>query len=146
MILLIDEDEVSNYINKELLECLNIAQEIHVINDGQKAFDFLVSNAKRFSKNNPVFVIFEPHISGMDGMELMESLSKINFIRDSKVVFMLLSVSSIQKDVAALRKFGVQEFAIKPLSEEKLTDIFSKYWKDGVVKDTKECPSGEKGL
>lgn len=64
----------------------------------------------------------------MDGKELIEALDKINFIKKNKVVFMFLGVNSIQTDVETMKELGVQEFTTKPLLEEKVMDVYNKYW------------------
>lgn len=127
-ILLIDDDDVTNYINKDLLEGLNIAREVQVIEDGEKAFEYLARCGKDFSQGCPEFIIFDHQMPNMDGMELIEALDKINFIRENKVVFMYLGVSSVQADVESMKELGVHEFTIKPLSEAKVLDVYNKHW------------------
>lgn len=128
-ILLIDDDEVTNYINKGLLEELNIAEEVQVIEDGEKAFEYLARCGKSSSQACPEFVIFDHQMPNMDGRELIEALDEINFIKENKVVFMFLGVSSIQADIETMKEMGVQEFTTKPLSETKILDVYNKHWK-----------------
>lgn len=127
-ILLIDDDDVTNYINKDLLEGLNIAREVQVIEDGEKAFKFLTRCGESSSQACPEFIIFDHQMPKMDGKELIEALSKINFIKENKVVFMFLGVSSIHADVESMKELGVQEFTTKPLSEAKVLDVYKKHW------------------
>lgn len=128
-ILLIDDDDVTNYINKDLLEGLNIAEEVQVIEDGEKAFEYLASCGESSSQGCPELIIFDHQMPNMDGRELIEALDEINFIKENKVVFMFLGVSSIQADVETMKELGVQEFTTKPLSETKILDVYSKHWK-----------------
>lgn len=132
-ILLIDDDNVTNFINKDLLEGLNIAREIHVVEDGEKAFDYLINCGERYSQDCPDLVIFDHQMPNMDGKELIEALNKLNFFKEHKAVFMFLEVNSFPKDVEALKDLGVQEFTSKPLSQEKIMDVYNKYWSLNMV-------------
>lgn len=127
-ILLIDDDDVTNFINKDLLEGLGIAREVQIIEDGEKAFEYLLQCTGDDMKVCPEVVIFDHQMPNMDGRELIEALSKIGFIQRSGVMFMYLDVNAQQKDVDALKALGVHEFSLKPLSEEKIMDIYHKYW------------------
>lgn len=127
-ILLIDDDEVTNYINKDLLEGLDIAREVQVIEDGEQAYEYLARCGRSSSVVCPEFIIFDHQMPHMDGKELIEALAKINFIKEHKVVFMFLGVSSIQTDVESMKELGVQEFTIKPLSEAKVMEVYSRHW------------------
>lgn len=127
-ILLIDDDEVTNFINKDLLEGLNIVREVQVIEDGEKAFEYLLQCVGDFLKICPELIIFDNQMPNMDGRELIEALHKIGFIERSEAVFMSLNVNAPQKDIDALKELGIQEFTTKPLSEERVMDIYHKYW------------------
>lgn len=127
-ILLIDDDEVTNFINKDLLEGLNIAREVQIIEDGARAFEYLLQCTEEFLKACPEFVIFDHQMAEMGGRELIEALNNIGFMERSRSVFMYLNVNAQQKDIDALKELGVQEFTTKPLSEEKVMDVYHKHW------------------
>ena len=126
-ILLLDDDEVSNYINKDILERLNIANEIQVIEDGEKAFEYLAKCGESLAC--PELIIFAHQIPNMNGIEVMEALNEVNFLKNNEVVFMFLDINSTQNEIETLKELGVQEFTTKPLSEEKVMGVFNKYWK-----------------
>jgi CheY-like chemotaxis protein len=46
LILLVDDDETTNHVNKRLLTRLNVAQEIKVVANGQEAIDYLRHGGK----------------------------------------------------------------------------------------------------
>jgi CheY-like chemotaxis protein len=129
-ILLIDDDKVTNFLNKDLIEGLNIAKEVQVIEDGGEAFEYLAGCTGNFQNPCPEFVIFDHQMPCMDGMELIESLYNTGFMKDGKVIFMYLNVDSKQQDIDALKELGVQEFTTKPLSQEKVMEVYHKYWQN----------------
>lgn len=129
-ILLIDDDDVTNFINKDLLEGLNIAKEVQVIEDGEKAFQYLLQCAGDNYKTCPELVIFDHQMPNMDGRELIEALHNIGFIESSGSIFMYLNVNASQKDVDVLKELGINEFTTKPLSEERVMDVYNKYWQE----------------
>jgi response regulator RpfG family c-di-GMP phosphodiesterase len=127
-ILLIDDDQITNHIHKHLLEELNITHEIQALEDGDKALDFLVNCHGSVLEPCPELVIFDHQMPNMTGRELIEALHEMNFIQENDTVFMSLGINPNQKDVEILEELGVQEFAIKPLSKEKVMDVYNKYW------------------
>ena len=127
-ILLIDDDQITNHLNEHLLDELNIAHEIHIVEDGDKAFDYLVNCHGSGSESCPELVIFDHQMPNMNGRELIEALHEINFFHENDAVFMSIGVNPIQKDTEILEELGVQEFTVKPLSKEKMLDVYNKYW------------------
>lgn len=62
-ILLIDDDEITNFTNKSLIEDLDIAHGVQVLEDGEEAFDYLVECSESLQKTCPEFVIFDHQCS-----------------------------------------------------------------------------------
>jgi CheY-like chemotaxis protein len=129
-ILLVDDDQVNNYINETLIKELDIAESIIVKNDGESAMEHLLLHceAKLEESICPELIIFDHHMPIMDGMEMMQALKGKGFVDRNRIVFVLLGVNSSEEHIEQFTKLGVQEYTSKPLSKEKLIEAYFKYF------------------
>jgi len=138
-ILLVDDDQVNNYLNQKLLQGFKIAEEIKVLTNGKLAFDYILENCAETNESCPNLIILDHHMPVMDGMELMEALHSNGIITRMDVVFLLLAIQTKPEEQEVFRKLGVQEFTSKPLSKKRVFEAYEKYWAGDTVKDhTKE--------
>jgi CheY-like chemotaxis protein len=134
-ILLIDDDQVTNYLNKELLKGLYIAEEVKVAVNGKLALEYMHENCGSALKVCPELIILDHHMPVMDGMEFMQALNKIDFVNRAEVVFILLAIDSRKEDIEKFKRLGVQEFITKPLSQKTVMDAYNKYWSGYTAKE-----------
>lgn len=135
-ILLVDDDKVNNFLNKTLLEELGIAQQITVVTNGLLALHYLQDHChSKQLQGCPSLVIFDHQMPVMDGMELIQALHKINFIIEQKIIFILLGIHTLQPEIEAFQRLGVQEFTTKPLSKEIVLEVYHKYWSQDTKAD-----------
>lgn len=128
-ILLIDDDEINNFINLKLLNRLNIAEEIKILKNGFEALNHLKNQCILNGKICPGLVFLDHHMPVMDGMEMMQEFNKIPITNRNDIVFILLGANSSKADFALFKNLGVEEFTEKPLEEEVVLNAYNKYWK-----------------
>lgn len=131
-ILLVEDDETTNFLNKRLLLSLDIAEQVKVLPNGALAYRYLEETWKK-DKTCPELIILDHHMPVMDGMELMEKLNWEGLLDEVEAVFLLLAVNSSKQDIELFRVLGVQEFTDKPLSKETVMDAYKKYWAGDTV-------------
>lgn len=127
-ILIIDDDEVTNYVSKALLEDLDIAEEIHVETSGKLGLEYLLKHCDNPGKVCPQLVILDDHMPEMDGLEVMKVLKAINF--DHGIIFLLIGINTRKEDAEKFRALGVQEITHKPLSDKDIMKAYHRYWID----------------
>ena len=132
---MIDDNEISNYVNRNLLEWLKITEDIDIVTDGKQALEYLVGQCVTPKSECPELIILDHHMPVMDGLELMHALNAVGFLKENKVVFLLLSIQSRKIDVDVFKQLGVQEFTNKPLSEKDVMDVYRKYWSGDPTSD-----------
>lgn len=127
-ILLIDYDEVDNFINEELLRSLSISKWIEVLSDGRQGLVHLLKSCEFPDEICPNLVVFNHQIPNMDGLEMIRALEAIGFMKERKIVFLLLGNYSTEEEITFFKNLGVQVVTTKPLSKETVMYACKKYW------------------
>lgn len=129
-ILLIDDDEVTCYLNKLLLEKMAVADEVVSINDPWQALKFILENyhKKQIPKEEGSDLIFlDINMPGMDGFAILEDMESLNTDR-SKIFIVMLTSSISHEDRRKAASLGdqLQGYYVKPLHKEDVEEILQK--------------------
>ena len=129
-ILIVDDDDISNIIAVELMNSLKITKKFKIFKNGREAYDYI---AGRYTEENhekqvPELIFLDLHMPVMDGPELIEALKKNKIPELSHVKIVVISASTNDKAKDRFREMGFDEFINKPLTEDKILNIMSKYF------------------
>ena len=122
-ILLVDDDEATNYLHKLYLNEWGFADKIYTALNGQEALEFLKTNSD-FRQERPSLILLDINMPIMNGFEFMEAYEQIGpEFKASIVVVMLTSSlhSSDQQRAGQLK--DLSSFINKPLSREQMEKI-----------------------
>jgi CheY-like chemotaxis protein len=126
-ILLIDDDEISNFLCEETIKYSNTAGNVKSFVNADEAIDFLASSTPQ---NLPDLIFLDINMPGMDGWEFLEDLEKMSKSAEKLLKVVILSSSNFHLDIEKSRKFvSVTGFASKPLTSQLLESILGKYYK-----------------
>ena len=125
-VLLIDDDEITNYVTKSLLESLDISEEIDVVTDGRLGLEYLLKHCETLGLACPQLVIFDDQMPEMDGLEMMRALDAIKF--NHNIIFLLIGINTREEDAEKIRELGVHEITYKPISDEVVMKAYHRYW------------------
>ena len=126
-ILLVDDDEITCYINRSLLDEMEVAEQIESVHDGMQALQYVkggfIGTASPHCKIDLLFL--DLNMPVMNGFEFLEEVKKLNDIERSKLRIIILTSSSNKKDAeqAALHNDLVSGYLTKPLQKEKLKEV-----------------------
>ncbi|REJ80841.1 MAG: response regulator [Bacteroidetes bacterium] len=123
VVMLVDDNELDNFINKKLIENENFASEVIVQISAQSALDELKKRASGSTAlPNIIFLdIMMPH---MDGFGFLEEFGKLDEkIRNSCRVIMLSTSESFKDLNKANQNKYVSKFLNKPLNKAVLEAI-----------------------
>jgi CheY-like chemotaxis protein len=126
-IMLIDDNELDNFINQKIIESNFFADNIYVNTSGISALEFLknILTTKNLTENLIPNVIFiDINMPLMDGFQFIEEYLKLakTIKNKSKLVILTSSLSAEDKNKASM--FGDEIIFInKPLNEESLSSI-----------------------
>ena len=132
-ILLIDDDENTNFFNRRLLTKLDVTEKIQVCETGAAALDFL-SNDGEYTTNGtnypaPMLIFLDLNMPGMNGWEFLEEYHKLPEEQKGKIVLIMLTSSPNPDDAEkAKQNEDVAGFVKKPLTRDQMQEILLKYF------------------
>jgi len=120
-VLLVDDDETSNFMHQLLLEDLQVAGQIYVSLNGKEALDFLRTNCLEPRLPCPELILLDINMPVMNGFEFLDKFQYLPFRQAIRVVLLTSSVNA--KDAEKASAYPVSGLVNKPLTEEKLKEL-----------------------
>ncbi|MDF2455381.1 MAG: two-component response regulator [Cytophagaceae bacterium] len=120
-VLLVDDDEVCNFISVTLLKHLHLSESIHSVTNGNEALRFLKENAViETATVFPEVIFLDLNMPVMDGFGFLEQLNKTMPAYASVCKIFILTSSESPLDIDRCRRYDIAGYISKPLTEEKL--------------------------
>jgi CheY-like chemotaxis protein len=132
-ILVIDDDEPTNFFTRIILEEWNGCKHIKTVQSGQEALDYLsqseASDADPESFPSPDLIFLDINMPAMNGWEFLDEYTKLIIPPQHKIVMVMLTTSLFPDDLAKSKvRNEVAGFENKPLTIEKLEKIIAKHF------------------
>jgi len=121
-VMLVDDDEASNFLSETILSDMQAAEEIAVAEDGLAATS-LIKNA-----SCPDIIFLDIRMPRMDGFDFLEYLSKLGCCQKTKVIMLTSSPRKEDKE-KALQYKNVLDYFEKPLTEQIVLKVSEEYFK-----------------
>ena len=132
-ILLVDDDQVCNYINEDIIRVLNAGIKVDTALNGEIALDFL----NEHSNNSPQLILLDLNMPVMDGFEFLDEFKKLPEKIRERIAIVILTSSDYEKDIERARQYHVvSAYITKPLTPEKMVSIMEECFRsngDGKV-------------
>ncbi len=118
-VLLIDDDEATNFYHKIILERESIGVHIQSVKSAAEGLDFLLCKGDYTNHPQPGIIFLDLNMPGMSGWDFLKEYDELSKdIHDRAVVTILTtSINPDDRDRAAAIP-AVKEFAHKPLTAE----------------------------
>ncbi len=127
-ILLVDDDEVTNFYVEHLIRKMNLAQEIHVALSGQDALEFLSQLVQGADADMPDLILLDINMPIMNGFEFLEAFEHSALATNYHGKIFMLTSSGLEQDRARAAQFqSLCGYFIKPLNQELLGDIVQQF-------------------
>jgi CheY-like chemotaxis protein len=120
-ILLVDDDSTSNFMAQLLLEDLNVAEQINTTLNGQEALDYIQIHCT--GDTCPNLILLDINMPVMNGFEFLEHFRQLPV--SNKIQVVMLTSSVYHKDMEKAKDYQINHYISKPLTTEKLQEIFS---------------------
>ena len=129
-ILLIDDDEPTNYLNKKVIKELDCAENVVVAESGEKALAFL-SGLKEDNSLRPELVFLDINMPAMNGWEFLEKYQNLPAQQRAEIVIVMLTTSLNPSDYEKSKEYeSINDFKNKPLAKQDLENLLYQYfWK-----------------
>jgi CheY-like chemotaxis protein len=134
-VLLVDDDEATNFINRRIIEKSGIADHIEVTYNGKEALDYLCCSGKyektgaQFPK--PMLILMDINMPVMDGWEFLNAYRELDSEKKSEKILVMLTTSFNPDDkIKAENIIEISGFQSKPLDLLKVSKIMSTYFGD----------------
>jgi CheY-like chemotaxis protein len=114
-ILMVEDDPKDVELTLTALEDYNLANEVVVVGDGEKALDYLHFRGEfqMRSGNNPAVILLDLKLPKIDGLEVLKEVKSDEKLKLIPVV--VLTSSKEERDMVASYKLGVNAYVVKPV-------------------------------
>lgn len=130
-VLLVDDDEVNNYLNTILINKIEIDVHVEVAMNGMIALEYLTSTGKYKSNNSfpkPGLIFLDINMPRMNGWEFLDAYNMLDESTKGEIVIAMLTSSNNADDVnTALKKYSLPAYIYKPLTLNKLGEVIYEY-------------------
>lgn len=127
-ILLVEDDEATNFISQMVIKKMDCADHVQVAWDGGEALDYLKA-CRNNGTGQPELILLDINMPGLNGWEFLDEYHKLDEQEKAKVVVVMLTTSMNPDDHARARQHpDVSGFRNKPLTVGLMEDILAAYF------------------
>lgn len=127
--MLIDDNEIDNFINQKMIESTNFAERIYVNTNGKSALEFMENLKKNKELDEdliPEIIFLDLNMPIMDGFQFLQEFEKLGKPITGKPRIVILTTSINPADRIFLNKNKyVLKFINKPLTQAFLDKIMN---------------------
>ncbi|KYG80865.1 hypothetical protein AWW67_08570 [Roseivirga seohaensis] len=130
-ILLIDDDDATNFIHQIIIKKSNIAEQIVTALNGKQAIEFLTKNGEDANTENtlPSLIFLDINMPVMDGWGFIEAYKGLSESIRKQIVIVMLTTSYDPDDKKrALQIPEISEFEKKPLTFDIINRLMEKHF------------------
>ena len=125
-ILLVDDDEINNFISIKLIKKAISNANITACLNGRFAIDELTRRQKADPEALPDFILLDINMPIMNGWEFLDEYKRLNIDPAGKSKIYIISSSVFSNDISKARSYPlVKNFVSKPLSVEKIVEMLT---------------------
>lgn len=129
-ILIIDDDDVSNFIYKRVIETTRTADKITTFIRAREALEYLEKTADSSPEDFPDIIFLDINMPVMNGWQFLEKYeTSFQSKLKKRPVLCMLSSSVYQEDISKAYTYtDVKEYISKPLTSQIMTNLIQKHF------------------
>jgi len=122
-ILLIEDDEITNFLNKTIIESTGLVDDLVFASNGQEALDFLAT--VEHNQDYPNLILLDINMPVLDGFGFLEAFKKLPKNGKPPIEVVVLSTSSHPQDLGNMQSYGITTCLEKPLTEAAFMEVLA---------------------
>ena len=128
-VLLVDDDDTTNFLNQALLKRLAITDAVLVAGNGQEALDLLHAHClPAASPTCPALILLDMKMPRMNGFEFLQAYAQRLPTDNPAVVIIMLTTSLNPADVAKMGNLPIAGYLTKPLTTAKINQLLQEHF------------------
>ena len=123
-ILLIEDNNGDAELAVRAFRRARITNVVHVARDGAEALEFLFATGGHERRHNqplPGVILLDLNLPKVDGLEVLRQIKADKRLQHIPVI--VLTVSSHDRDIAACKRLGVENYIVKPVGFQNFSEI-----------------------
>jgi len=120
-ILLVEDDPGDVLMTKEALADAKMANELHVVSNGEEALAFLFQEGEYADAPRPGLILLDLNLPRLDGLEVLAELKADPVLKVIPVV--ILTTSQAQQDVLRSYALHANAYVSKPVDFEAFMEV-----------------------
>ncbi|MFT2010662.1 response regulator [Pontibacter sp. 13R65] len=132
LVLLVDDDDTTNYLNKRLIGEMQVAKEIMVLKNGKEAIEYLseaCNNKDESEKRCPDLIFLDIKMPVMDGFTFLEEYQRRGLDASEHIIIMMLTSSASFYDLERIKNYKrVKKHYSKALTKHDLKEIMAEFF------------------
>lgn len=136
VILLVEDDPGDQELTRRALEDGGVAHELHVVDDGEEALDYLFRRGRYAVSDDcprPDLILLDLNLPKVNGRQVLEQLHNDTNLCHIPVV--ILTTSQLEKDIQQCYDSGASSYIVKPVGIDdfiRVVHCIGEYWFDIV--------------
>lgn len=127
-VLLIDDDNITNFMHKTILRTASISDQINIAETVTQALDLLKVTGEQHGKG-PELIFLDLNMPGQTGWDFVEAYKMLKGHYHLNSVIIILSASANPDDYHKANQISeVAEFRNKPMTSAMVDEIISKHF------------------
>ena len=129
-VLLVDDDPITNYLNRRLLEKLDATEQVLVALNGHEALQVLARECPESGPGSccPALIFLDVNMPLMNGFDFLDAYQLLPLARRRAIVIIMLTTSVHPNDMQRLENRPVAGFLSKPLNPEKIQRVLDQHF------------------
>lgn len=120
-VILIDDDEITNFINENLIYETGMTDRVETFVNAEEVLQSIEQVGGGTDK--PILILLDLKMPVFDGFDFLEKFNALDLSRFPHIKIIVLTSSENPRDIERLRTLNSHEYITKPLTKEKLEAI-----------------------
>lgn len=128
-VLLVEDSPTDAMMVREILSQVNVRNELHVVEDGMQALEFLRREGSYRDAPRPDLILLDLQLPRKNGQEVLVELKADEDLRTIPVV--MLSSSSAESDITGAYRAYANSYVTKPIDYEDFAEavrLIERFW------------------